>query len=111
MTATRKRPLPAGVRARHARSCPAGEACTCSPTYQARVWVPVDEKHKTATFTTASAAKAWIEESNVKVRAGELRGPTKETIRQAGDRMIADMESGKLRKRSDEHQAVRPTRL
>jgi hypothetical protein len=90
-----------GIEPRHARSCPAKgwEPCKCSPSYQANVWSKRDGKRVRKTFPTLAAAKSWRLDVMKALKDGRMRAPTPETIRQAGEALIAGMKGGSVRKR------------
>jgi hypothetical protein len=71
----RSKPNQAGIRVRHARSCPVrdGGRCRCKPSYEAFTYSARDGKKIRKTFATISAAKAWRAEASTQVRKGELR--------------------------------------
>src|SRR5947209_6843947 len=81
----RKRRQHEGIEPRHQRGCPArnGNACSCTPTYQAQVWSPRDGKPIRKTFATVSEAKAWRQESQVALRKGILRAASATTLGEA----------------------------
>jgi integrase len=93
-----------GIRTRHSRACPtAGDKtarCHCSPSYLAWVWSPRDGRKIYKTFPTASAAKAWRSDADVARRKGTLRAPSRVTVREAGDALIAGMKDGTIRTRA-----------
>lgn len=93
-----------GIYPRHARSCPAKGwdkegVCKCAPTFQASVWSKRDGKRIPKTFDTLAAAKGWRSDAGKLLRDGKMRAPTPETIRQAGEALIAGMRDGSVRKR------------
>lgn len=94
-----------GIETRHARGCPArvkdgnGERgeCRCRPTFQAHLWSARDKKRIRKTFRTFSAARSWRADATVGLRKGELRAPTRRTVREVADELLAGMESGDVR--------------
>jgi integrase len=91
-----------GIEPRHARSCPARgwEECKCSPSYQANVWSKRDGRRIRKTFPNLSEAKTWRADAQKGLRDGKLRAPTPDTLRQAGETLIAGMQDGSIRDRS-----------
>ena len=87
-----------GIEPRHARSCPARgwEECKCSPAYQANVWSKRDNKRIRKTFPTLAAAKSWRGDAMLGLKQGKLRAPTPDTVRQAGEALIAGMKDGSI---------------
>src|SRR5436190_10572002 len=83
----RRRRQHEGVEVRHARRClaGAGQACSCTPGYQAQVWSARDQKPIRKTFATFGAAKAWRQESQVALRRGTLRAPSPTTLAEAAE--------------------------
>ncbi len=97
--------LPDGISARHRRGCPrAGQSdwkCRCPPRYQVQVWSRRDQRRLSRTFPRLAAAKAWKRDAEQALAAGEMvAGTSGQTIRQAGEAMIAAMRSGVVRTRS-----------
>jgi integrase len=99
---THRGPPAEGVYLRHQQRCPSrrGEDCRCRPTYQAQVWSARDNKPIRKTFPTLAAAKAWRSDAQSATRQGRLRAPTKTTITEAADQLIAGMKTGSIRTRS-----------
>jgi integrase len=94
-----------GIEPRHARSCAAKgwdetSVCTCSPTFQAAVYVARDGKLVRKTFPTISAAKSWRADSAHAVKRGTMGAPTKQTIGAGLDAMLEGMKSGSVRNRN-----------
>jgi hypothetical protein len=97
--------LPDGITARHRRGCPhAGQTqwrCGCPPRYQVQVWSRRDQRRLSRTFPKLAAAKAWKRDAERALAVGELvAGTSDQTIRQAGQALIAAMRSGVVRTRS-----------
>jgi integrase len=91
-----------GIEPRHERKCEAKgwEECKCKRTYQANVWSKRDGKRIRRTFPTLKAATIWRSDAMKGLRDGKLRAPTPDTVRQAGDALIAGMLDGSVRDRS-----------
>jgi integrase len=51
-------------------------------------------------FDTLGAATTWQQDARPAVRKGEMRSPTRRTVEEAGDELIAGMESGAILDRS-----------
>jgi len=98
MRSTKNRPRVPGIYERHGRSCPWKIAeCLCSPTFQAAAWSRRDRRRIRKSFKTFSAARAWQRDA---LARGEMRAPTKTTVRQAGEEWLAGARSGGIRNRS-----------
>ena len=66
------------VRATSAAARPGtGSRCSCTPTFQAQVWSPREHKTIRKTFATLAEARAWRQESQVALRKGTLRAPSR----------------------------------
>jgi integrase len=91
-----------GIEVRHARSCASrsGARCNCSPSYQANVWSSRDRARIRKTFPTLAAAKSWRAEATVALNRGEMRAPSRVTVRDAGEAWIASARNGTIRTRS-----------
>lgn len=98
----RRRSRYEGIVLRHARGCRsrAGDGCSCSPTFQAQVWSPREQKTIRKTFAVLSQARAWRQESQIALRKGTLRSPSHTTLQQAADEWLAAAEGGVARTRS-----------
>jgi integrase len=101
------KPIP-GITIRHSRKCPAHKDreafCvgkpTCTPTFQAHVWIARDEKRKRKTFTTLAEAKAWRQDALPAIRRGTMRASSTITLRAAWDAWHAGAKDGTIRNRS-----------
>jgi integrase len=95
---------PAGIRPRHSRSCPARgwEACSCKPSYESTAWSHRDSKKIRRSFPTLAAARAWQRDAVTALARGELRSPTRQTVRQAAEAWLAGARAGEIRSRSGE---------
>jgi integrase len=89
---------------RHKKACGTHQArrCNCNPTYQARV-KPTGRSGPTLmkSFPTLAAAKSWATDTEAAKQKGLLSTQNRPlTIREAGERLLADMESGIARSRA-----------
>jgi integrase len=93
---------PVGIEIRHARSCAmySGADCTCAPAFRAIVHSKRDGRKIQKTFPTLSAAQLWRQDALVDLRRGALRAPKPATVRQVGDKWLADAKGGLVRNRS-----------
>jgi integrase len=93
---------PVGIEIRHARSCGiySGVDCTCAPAFRAIVHSKRDGRKIQKTFPTLSAAQLWRQDALVDLRRGALRAPKPATVRQVGDKWLADAKGGLVRNRS-----------
>jgi integrase len=95
------KPVP-GIEPRHARSCAVRgwEPCRCNPAYQAHVWSKKDGRRIRKTFPTLAAAKSWRLDALHALKGGTMRAPTRDTINEAADELLAGMEDGSIRNRN-----------
>jgi len=90
-----------GIRKIHQRGCPAGDACRCSPSYQANVWDARKRGALRRAFPTMAAAVTWRQDSAGLVRAGKLKAGTPVgSLAAAAAGLIAGMRDGAIRNRS-----------
>src|SRR6266545_4113119 len=97
----RKR-TPTGLRARHSNGCAGarGGACSCSPSWEAWVFLPREKKKIRKTFSAQAAAKAWRADAQVALRKGTLRMPSNVTLREAAESWLQGAKAGLIRTRS-----------
>src|SRR5215211_2728667 len=97
-----KRTSPTGIRARHSRSCRSRDrgACSCRPTWEANVYSRRDRKQIRKTFPTQAAAKAWRADALSALNRGQLRAPTRTTVREAAEAWLAGASDGTIRNRN-----------
>ncbi len=69
-------------------------------TYRVRVWSQRDRKRIVRSFTSAAGAKAWRTDALVALRAGTLRAPDPQTVREAAEEWIEQADEGLVRDRS-----------
>ena len=96
---------PTGIRLRHSRRCATvhGEACDCTPSYEAIVHSPRDRKKLKRTFSgkgSLAAAKSWRAATKAGVDRGTIRAPLPTTLREAADAWLEGARSGLIRNRS-----------
>jgi integrase len=91
-----------GIRKRHSKGClgVAGERCTCSAGYEASIYLKREDRKLRRTFERLGEAKAWRAEMTAASSRGEIRTPTKRTVREAGETLLEGMASGAIRDRS-----------
>jgi integrase len=91
-----------GMDARHSRSCASRSSsdCNCKPSYQAHVWSKREGKRIRKTFSNISEAKSWRRDALAALDKGTMKAPTRETIRQKADALIAGMKDGSIRDKS-----------
>ena len=91
-----------GIEIRHARSCAAhrGLGCTCEPAFRAVVYSKRERRKIQRTFPTLSAAKIWRQDAIVDLRRGTLQAPKAITVRQVGDKWLADANAEIVQNRS-----------
>lgn len=88
-----------GVYKIHTRSCASrkGAACNCTPTWQG--WVPSPRKGGRPirkNFKSQSEAKAWRSSAVTAAKQGKLAEPSRKTLKEAADELIAGMKSGTI---------------
>jgi integrase len=90
-----------GVRARHARTCRGsnGQRCSCSPRYEAFVYIAREQRKLRKSFETQAAAKAWRADMLSAANRRQLRTPTTITLRQAAGE-LAGVADGSIPTRS-----------
>lgn len=91
-----------GVRARHGRTCRSrnGGRCNCSPSYEAWVFSKRDGKKVRKSFPTMAAAKAWRADALSALNRGQLRAPTRTSVRELADEWLAGARDGTVRSRN-----------
>ena len=93
---------PAGIRARHTRSCRShdGAACSCRPSWEAFVFLRREGRKLRKTFPTQAAAKAWRAEAITAANRGKLRAPAKTTLEESASAFIDGARAGTIPTRS-----------
>jgi integrase len=92
-----------GIEMKHQTRCATrsgSRRCTCRPTYQAEVWSSRDGRKIRRRFAAEASAIAWQAEARYSLGRGRLRAAPSNTLRGAGDVLLAGMESGAIRNRS-----------
>jgi integrase len=91
-----------GIAIRHKLDCAIGTGpeCTCTPSFQAQAWSAKDRKPIRRTFPTLAEAKAWRQETQVALRRGQLRAPTKTILTEAAREWLTAAQAGIIRTRS-----------
>ena len=93
-----------GIDVRHSKQCGSRESgrCNCKPTFQAHVFDKRAGRRIRKTFSTITAAKNWRVDAIKALRDGETAAlcPTKRTVTQALDQLIAGMDDGTVLDRS-----------
>jgi hypothetical protein len=100
----RTRPKPEGIVVRHRRFCGSaeGRACSCRPGYQAQAYSPREERTIRRTFASLAEARAWRQETQVAVRAGKARAPSRTTLAEASEEWLSLARRGIVLTRSGE---------
>jgi integrase len=91
-----------GIITRHSRSCSTrnGGKCSCSPTFQPRVWSPREKRYINGpTATVKAEAKAWRVDALASLKKGQLKSATKETLSEVGEAFLGSAKSGAIRNR------------
>src|ERR1700683_102378 len=79
-----------GVYKIHARGCPGGK-CRCESSYQATVWSAREGKLIRKHFDSPKEAVIWRGELRGAVDRGEAKAPTRQTVAQAMEVLLAGM--------------------
>jgi integrase len=102
-----------GIRARHARRCPAAGSpearCRCRPSYEASVYSKRENRKLRRTFPTLSEAKAWRADATGAVRRGSIRARSTTTLREAAEAWVEGAKAGTIRDRTG--RAYKPSTL
>src|SRR4051812_21135075 len=93
---------PEGIRVRHSRSCRSrdGGRCSCTPSYEAWVFLKRVNRKLRKTFPTLAAAKSWRADAVAAANRGKLRGPVQTTLREAAAAFIGGARRGEIPTRS-----------
>jgi hypothetical protein len=92
-----------GILIRHAKACASHSApgsCNCSPGYQAQVYSPRDRRTIRKTFASLADARSWRAETQVALRRGTLRAPSRTTLAEEASRWLSAANAGVIRNRS-----------
>jgi len=92
-----------GVYRVHRRGCTWGQhrgGCKCQASYQASVYSARERKSIRKHFDNLDAARTWREDVSGAVRQGRMRAPTKTTVDQAAEAVIAGMRDESILDRS-----------
>lgn len=79
-----------GIYRMHRRGC-AGGRCKCPASYQASVYSAREGKRIRKHFDNLGAARGWREDASSAVRVGKMRAPTRITLSEAADALVAGM--------------------
>jgi integrase len=91
-----------GIITRHSRTCGSknGGKCSCSPTFQPRVWSPREKRYINGpTATVKAEAKAWRVDALASLKKGQLKSATKETLSEVAAAFLEGAKSGAIRNR------------
>ena len=94
-----------GLRERHSRACASssGGRCTCSPSVEAFVYLPREQRKVRRTFSgpgSRTTAKQWRAQALTALGRGALRAPTRRTFREEADDWQRRAEAGEAFTRS-----------
>jgi hypothetical protein len=91
-----------GVRQRHSEWCPdgRGEACGCSPRWEAWVYSRKDKAKVRKTFSERWEAKTWRHRQLELASIGRLRAPSRCTLGEAASLWVQLAREGQIRNRS-----------
>ncbi len=95
----KRRRLPTGVEARHARGCAGEGRCSCSPSYRAMIYDKRSAKLVRKTFAgkgALSAAKQWRHDALSAVAKGRLAPRTQLTVADAAEAWLDQCEKGEV---------------
>src|SRR5829696_9086808 len=102
--ASRTRPRPEGVVVRHRRFAgrPKAERAPVAPASRRRPTPPARSGRSGRTFPSLSEARAWRQETQVAVRAGKARAPSRTTLAEASEEWLSLARRGIVLTRSGE---------
>jgi hypothetical protein len=91
-----------GIRERHTRSCKSksSQPCSCTPSWEAFVYIAHEKRKLRKTFASVKQAKLWRAEQLTPASKGALRSPSTISVRKAAEAWIALAESGEIVNRS-----------
>ena len=88
-----------GIYRVHTRGCD-GTRCRCTPMFEATVYVQRDRKLIRKRFRGQRAAEVWRGEQRTAAASGQLVVPSRKTVNEAADELIAGMKAGTIMNRS-----------
>lgn len=92
-----------GIVIRHSQACASrsgGGGCDCRPGYQAQVYSARDKRTIRKTFASLTDARSWRAETQVALRRGTLRAPSRTTLVEEAARWLSGANAGVIRNRS-----------
>lgn len=92
-----------GIYRYHSRDCARverGAKCSCQPAYQATAYSKRDRKRIVKHFDRLAEAQSWRDDIRGAIKAGKAVGPSKVTVAQALDDLLAGIESDAILNRS-----------
>jgi integrase len=92
-----------GIVIRHSQACASQSGaggCDCRPGYQAQVYSPRDRRTIRKTFTSLADARSWRAETQVALRRGTLRAPSRTTLAEEAASWLSAANAGVIRARS-----------
>src|SRR3954452_16294941 len=100
----RSKRSPQGLRPVHSKLCPARKKghCTCSPSWEANVWLNRDRRSLYKPLPTKVEAQRWRRAALAANDAGTLRSPSTQTLAEASAIFLAGMKDGTIRSRTGE---------
>jgi len=103
MAAKMERTKQPGVYRAHTRACvKAGAVAKCDCPYLATAWSAKDGKNITKQFPGFRAACDWRSDAKGAIKGGKLKAPTRTTVQEAADALIAGMRDGSIYHRKGE---------
>ena len=88
-----------GIYRVHTRGCD-GSRCRCAPMFEATVYASRERKLVRKRHRTLTEAKRWRSEISTAAGKGEAVVPTRKTVNEAADELIAGMKAGTIMNRS-----------
>ena len=88
-----------GIYRVHTRGCD-GSRCRCAPMFEATVYASHEHKLIRKRHRTLTEAKRWRSEISTAAGKGEAIVPTRKTVNEAADELIAGMKAGTIMNRS-----------
>lgn len=93
---------PTGIYERHSKRCLSrtGGKCSCTPTWEAKVWDSDAKQSLSHTFKKKKDAEEWREEMRVALRNRSFTGASGAmTVGEFGDRVMAQLKAGEVKGR------------
>lgn len=93
-----------GIRPVHSKRCATkkGRRCSCTPSWEANVWLPKEKDRRFKTFRSRAEAQAWRRSALIAIDNGTMRAATPLTLAEALQSFVEGAEDGTIRSRKGE---------